>query len=197
MGMDVSGCNPHINKSIEQYTTYQQLESLSFKERDVEFSKDSMVQEKYWEEQDSFYKDNPGIYFRNNCWWWRPLWTYCAIVDDGELISEDTYHSGHNNDGAGLDAKDSVKLAVKLQVTIEDGSCQSYKKDYEEHLAGLPPENCFRCNNNNHGNNKKRECKNCDKTGVRENFGASYPFSVDNVKNFIAFLKDCGGFEIW
>jgi hypothetical protein len=54
----------------------------------------------------------------------------------------------------------------------------------------------MRCNNNNHGNNKKKECTNCKKTGKSTNFNKHYPFDIDNVKEFAEFCLQSGGFEI-
>ena len=52
------------------------------------------------------------------------------------------------------------------------------------------------CNGNNHGNNKKKECTRCNKTGKSENFNKHYPFDVDNVKEFAHFCLESGGFSI-
>ena len=32
-------------------------------------------------------KEEKGEYFRNNVWWWRPLWDFVAQID--ELYSEE------------------------------------------------------------------------------------------------------------
>lgn len=42
----------------------------------------------------------------------------------------------------------------------------------------------------------KGGCNGCQGTGRRENWGKSYPFSVENVREFATFLRECGGFEI-
>ena len=137
-----------------------------------------------------------GDYFRNNCWWWRPLWNYCHHVAP-ELITDDVFKSGSYNDGAGLDAKGAAKLAVILEAKIADGHTKHYQREYELYIESLPNDKCGRCNGNNRGHNKKKECKSCDGTGETENFSKSYPFDVDNVKEFAKFLIDSGGFEIW
>jgi len=38
-------------------------------------------------------------------------------------------------------------------------------------------------------------CIVCDGNGFVP--GIDYPFAVDNVRDFVAFLRGCGGFEIW
>ena len=137
-----------------------------------------------------------GSYFRNNCWWWRPLWNYCRHVAP-DLIDEDTFISGGYNDGAGLDAKSAAKLAVILETKLAEGHTKIWKKERELYLESLPDENCGACNNNNRGRIKKKDCLSCDGKGTREPFEKHYPFDVENVENFAKFLIDSGGFEIW
>ena len=137
-----------------------------------------------------------GSYFRNNCWWWRPLWHYCHSVAP-DLIDKDTYISGGYNEGGGLDAKGAAKLAIILETKLAEGHTKIWKKERELYLESLPDENCGRCNNNNRGHSKKKDCLSCDGKGTRENFDKNYPFEVENVENFAKFLIDSGGFEIW
>jgi len=128
MGMDVSGLNPKINKSIGDFPTLEKWDAIPWGERNKdEWEK---VQEDYWKEYEQFNKANVGIYFRNNCWWWRPLWDFCAYHCP-ELISEETHKSGHYNDGAGLNAEDAAKLGLKLLVLIEDGIASEHQKEIE------------------------------------------------------------------
>ncbi len=137
-----------------------------------------------------------GSYFRNNCWWWRPLWRYCCVVGK-DLIDEETEIGGGYNDGCGLDANGAAKLGVLLQAKIADGHTKTWEKEYNLFLESLPDEDCGVCNNNNRGYSKKKNCHSCDGKGTRENFNKSYPFNVENVKEFSKFLIDSGGFEIW
>ena len=74
-------------------------------------------------------KNKRGEYFRNNCWWWRPLWNYCRVVAP-DLISEELWESGHNNNGAGLNAEDSKKLGERLMEYIAEGRTMQYQEDY-------------------------------------------------------------------
>ena len=137
-----------------------------------------------------------GSYFRNNCWWWRPLWNYCYHVAP-DLITDDVFESGSYNDGAGLNAKGAAKLAVILETKIAEGHTKIWQKERELYLESLPDDNCGVCNNNNRGYSKKKDCKGCDGKGTRDSWEKSYPFYVENVENFAKFLIDSGGFEIW
>ena len=205
MGMDVYGKNPKQNKPLSEFPVYYKYEKMEaqdgednydgFKQKQKELDADKKLREQYHKEWDEYEKVNVGHYFRNNCWWWRPLWNYCYHIAD-DLISEELHKSGHHNDGAGLDDKDAKLLGNRLLQQIREGKTIEYQADYQQQLDDLPDDDCMRCNNNNYGNNKKRECKNCNKTGKSENFSKHYPFDVDNVKEFAEFCIQSGGFKI-
>jgi hypothetical protein len=40
-------------------------------------------------------------------------------------------------------------------------------------------------------------CNACNGTGRVPDFDTHYPFSVETVREFVAFLRACGGFEIY
>jgi len=40
------------------------------------------------------------------------------------------------------------------------------------------------------------KCNACRGEGFTRPFAAHYPFTVENVRNFVAFLRECGGFQI-
>jgi len=202
MGMDVHGLNPKQNKNINDFPVYakykkmeQEDEYKGFQRKWKELDADEKLKNTYWAEEDEFNNSNRGHYFRNNCWWWRPLWNYCYHVAD-DIISEELCESGHHNDGAGLHAKDARLLGNRLLQQIREGKTIEYQAEYQQQLDDMPDDDCLICNNNNHGHNKKKDCRRCDSTGKRPNFNKSYPFDVDNVKDFAEFCIESGGFEI-
>ena len=162
-------------------------------------------------------RSEKGEYFRNNVWWWRPLWGYCLDIHP-DLAGKVEY--GHSNDGDGLDGDDARDLGLRLIMDIERGTTAEYEQAYREQLASLPMEDCEWCGatgirtdevgvengmptqaleadvasivGRTHG-----YCNACGGYGKRESWLANYPFSVDNVRRFAEFLLDCGGFEIW
>lgn len=87
-------------------------------------------------------KNEKGAYFRNNVWWWRPLWEYCEFVAP-ELTN--MVENGYSNDGDGLDAEDSVLLAKALRKSLRDGTLDTYDKTRTEWLASLPIRPCVHC----------------------------------------------------
>jgi hypothetical protein len=156
-----------------------------------------------------------GDYFRNNVWWWRPLWDYCVELAP-ELCGD---VSGHYNDGDGLDGEGSVKLAEILNNEIKSGRTAEYEQERNEALAQLPRVDCNLCSTTGirtdevgmeHGMHDKqldpevaiqvgREfgwCNGCNGIGTKKDFDTQYPFSVENVQEFADFLSDCGGFGI-
>ena len=206
MGMDVYGRNPKQNKPLSEFPVYYKYKKMEdedsekngwggFKQKWKELDADHDLREQYHKEWDDYERANVGYYFRNNCWWWRPLWNYCYHVADG-LISEELFDSGHNNSGAGLDDKDAKELGKRLLKQIELGGTVQYQASYEQYLDDLPDSDCGVCNGNNRGNKKKKDCKICKTTGKATNFNKNYPFDVDNVKDFAEFCIESGGFKI-
>ena len=172
MGMDVYGKNPKQNKNINEFPVYAKMKKLEekkngWKEKWELLDKDRELQEKYWKEEDLYQSINKGIYFRNNCWWWRPLWNYCYSIAD-DLISEELYESGHHNSGDGLDDYNAQRLGQRLLEEIEKGNTKAYQTNYQQMIEELDD----------------------------KDFNKSYPFDVDNVKRFAEFCLESGGFEI-
>lgn len=141
-----------------------------------------------------------GGYFRNNVWWWHPLAHY--IEDNCPDLHAKAEH-WHSNDGDGLGAEDSLKLAEQLQGLIDSGHTQAFNDRERERLKALPDESCKLCEGTgsrreipNSGAGDTGKCNGCDSTGKVRPFETHYPFSVENVQEFTTFLKGCGGFEI-
>lgn len=149
-------------------------------------------------------KSEKGEYFRNNVWWWRPLADYCRLVAP-EITSG--CKCWQSNDGDGLDGEASLKLADALQAEVDSGRTMIYEKSYMGKLETTPNVPCRICAGTGirkpvpecgAGDPKAGgiTCNGCSGHGYVRPDEASYPFSVENVEGFIAFLRDCGGFEI-
>jgi len=156
-----------------------------------------------------------GEYFRNNVWWWRPLWDYCLTVapDLCEKVS------GHYNDGDGLEDEGAKRLSQILLLSLSDGTCEAYEKRYNAEVAELPHDDCEICNKTGirtdevgkeHGMDTKELpedkaivlgrthgwCNGCDGMGWKPSWATNYPFTQDNVREFAEFLAESGGFSI-
>jgi len=140
-----------------------------------------------------------GKYFRNNIWWWHPLWQYCEQRAP-DLIPENNL--GHSNDGWGLNRRNSLKLADRLAAALDSGETLQYAQAYKQRLDALPLEPCDICGATGHRAEPPATgpgplpCNGCNGQGSVPNFSTHYPFSVENVREFVAFLRDCGGFRI-
>ena len=131
MGMDVYGLNPRRNTAKpeilieymddEGWTDWDKLEK--------EDKKDAYFEAKHeWDE------DNPGRYFRNNVWWWRPLWDYvCTICDD--ILDEEDHDNGHSNGGHQIDEKKAIAIAERINLFIENGDAEDYAKERQIALS--------------------------------------------------------------
>jgi len=117
------------------------------------------------------YGENPrdkekGAYFRNNVWYWHPLWDYvCKTCDD--IISEEEHSSGHFNDGL-LITDEQCKIIVKV---LSEQLLNGETKVYETSFALANPKDYAEDE-------------------------PHYPFTVENVREFRDFAKECGGFRI-
>ena len=83
-----------------------------------------------------------GEYFRNNVWWWRPLWDYCVTVAP-DLCAD---VNGHFNDGDGLNEDGATQLADILLREIELGLTKAHEAEYRDYIANLPRKSCAWCN---------------------------------------------------
>jgi hypothetical protein len=143
-----------------------------------------------------------GKYFRNNIWWWHPLWSYC------EEIAPDLTEGviGHSNDGDGLDDVGACTLAELLTAELSSRRTAQYGADEAARLATLPDEPCSICQGTgvrtdkigrDAGMDVRGWCNGCDGKGANQAWLRNYVFSVENVAAFRDFVAANGGFEIW
>ena len=172
MGFDISGVNPKMHKTEyhlldkynwDNYKTYDEREN-AMKEND---EKDA-----YWDQYNQQQEDNPGIYFRNNVWWWRPLWDFvCSNCDD--ILTKEDMERGCYNDNYEITEDKAMKIAVKLNALLLDNTVTEYETAYEEYRKN------------------KQESEDKD-----EAFMSNYPFCKDNITKFAKFCEESGGFII-
>jgi hypothetical protein len=159
--------------------------------------------------------DEAGEYFRNNVWYWRPLWDFCCAAAP-ELTAG---VNGHYNDGEGLNAEGAEALALVLFDQLASGEVAAYEKAYNERIASIPMDDCAYCNATGirsdevgvdmHMPDKALDndvaivvgrthgwCNGCQGYGKSPSWEANYPFTEENVREFAKFLSSCGGFQI-
>lgn len=142
-----------------------------------------------------------GHYFRANVWWWHPLWNY--IEESFPHIACKVEYA-HSNDGDGLGARDSKRLAKCLRVALANGHTDDYIEKRNAEISALPDEICEPCKGTGVRNDKfAREggyagcaCNVCEGKGKRRPWACSYHMDRDIVEEFALFLENCGGFMI-
>jgi len=138
-----------------------------------------------------------GGYFRNNVWWWRPLWVYVVAVCMDVLTERDAIE-GHLNNGHWIHARQAQAIAQRLATLLAAGDVKRYEQDYRARLDKLPLEPCEHCQGTGTRNDQhvKGQCNACNGRGKGETWATHYPFSVDNVREFADFCAHSGGFRI-
>jgi hypothetical protein len=165
-------------------------------------------------------KSETGEYFRRNVWGWRPLADY-VLASHPVRASGCRYWQ--SNDGAGLGPAASEGLARDLEEDIANGAAAAYVAARDARLAGLPNEPCKHCGGTgirtdavglnmrqpsrvidekwSHKPDHPRYgqvgwCNGCDGRGWDRPVETFYSLEVEDIRDFAAFLRDCGGFEI-
>ena len=76
-------------------------------------------------------RTNKGEYFRNNVWWWRPLWNYVS-VECSDIITKKDIERGHFNDNYLITDSKAKKIAERLLQLHNDGRPQAIQDKYKE-----------------------------------------------------------------
>jgi len=124
MGFDVYGLSPKINtKKPESVSKYENNDGW------VQWqSMDRKDTEEYFQADQKYKSDNPGIYFRSNVWWWRTLWDYtCEVCYD--ILSEDDINGGQFNDGHKLSKTKVNKMVKAMKEAETDGFLNEFESN--------------------------------------------------------------------
>jgi len=197
MGFDLTGLNP---KNI-QHTEPNRPDNF--------YDQTTQEQEKYLEDLEK-YQTQSGTYFRNNCWWWRPLAKY--VLEFTKVIDKKNQKTWQFNDCSEVDKHHATQIANQLDHLIKSGHTKKYEKTYEhrrEILEGLNKGIEKELSTFSKSVEKKlnksdlapndfpeEDKKKWDTIYSKRNSDASYPFSEKNVKEFSQFCRDSGGFTI-
>ena len=210
MGFDLHGINPKRNTAKPAAITdflnkdgWVNWEKL--KRNDTTDEEGNTVRseehEAYWEAYHKWEDDNPGGYFRNNVWWWRPLWGFITVVCD-DILTERDKEKGEYNDGYEIDEKKAKVISERLQLFIDNGDAERWGKERQETLDAQEDEECNICDGT--GNRQEPpetgagdvKCNGCQGKGTVRPFNTQYPFDIENVQEFIKFAAQSGGFTI-
>ena len=198
MGFDLYGMNPHNpKKAIKPKLDWDK--PTTEEERKEHFKK-----------LDEYEKEVIGDYFRSNVWWWRPLASY--VIQYTGCVNEDDAEMWGTNDGHEVDDETAQQIHNQLQVLIESGHTQKFQDDYEkerkiaeEHNDKVEKELKKFCDSVEKKLGKtnlapndfpKADKEKWDEIWNKRKWSASYPFSVEHVKEFAEFCRFSGGFRI-
>ena len=147
-------------------------------------------------------KNETGKYFRNNIWWWRPIWQYITIRCE-DILTEKDIKEGEYNNGHLISATKSRQIKERLQKLLKNGAVARYELAYTKEMEEMPDESCEYCNKTGIRTSKigeveeKHTCNVCGGKGSLRPFVTNYPFKQDNVKRFVEFLENNNGFKIY
>lgn len=189
MGVDISGMNPIIRSPKPAYPDWN---TATQKEKDT-----------YFEVSNKWETENPGDYFRSNWWGWRPIVMLCEFANDDKELGFDLIHWG-SNDGAGLDnQEDCNKLADALEeiITTQTDLEEDVDTIYLNLGSWVSMDGKFLGDEINTPLNEQYPYGTILYGSVVMDNGniaqPSHSAPLRHVKNFISFLRECGGFEIW
>lgn len=124
-----------------------------------------------------------GRYFRANIWSWRPIHELNAKLC-GDLLDEETLQKMTFNDGAGpTDPDVCKKMAERFEQWLEHHT-EGHQLDLGLRVTSegrfVPP----------------NEVATLPAEEVQE-LRSPYAVEDEHLKEWVAFLRDCGGFEVW
>ena len=208
MGFDLYGENPKVVKgfSDKKSERYEKLCAMSYEDREKQGLNDE-----YWELNSEWENQNPGTYFRNNVWWWRPLWSFtCDHCED--ILTDDDMNAGCYNDAYIITEDKAVAIAKRLKEALEEPETQEY---LENHMKAMEKAK-------KHNEMIEQEKKALDEIAVtitgdkdiapinypkdlkkkfdelldKRDWASSYHISRDNIEHFAEFAEQSGGFSI-
>ena len=138
-----------------------------------------------------------GEYFRNNVWWWRPLWSYVA-KQCSDILTEEQIKGGCFNDGVLIPRERARAVGLRLRFLIDQKAVKKFEEEYKKSLDTIPDETCEICKGSGKRDDEhvKGECNGCEGKGKRRPWACHYPFNEENVREFADFAIESGGFKI-
>ena len=205
MGVDCYGFNPVIKEGSSKPKEPKDFSKLTEKD-----------QHAYWDAREKYQQENKGVYFRNNWWYWRPMWDF-VNEKCNDLIDEELYDKGHGNDGE-VDQELAIDISKRI---LTKEVLDEAKRKQEEYDKDAKPKQEFNELLSKAGHlyfdeiikpmypDKKNftpaDLEKLDKDAYKKwatlifdlQYGeTNYPFSWENVKEFGEFCAQSGGFEI-
>ena len=201
MGFDLYGVNPKIKEGTK-------------KPKEIDYrTATEEEKDEYFKAVDDYENQNKGVYFRNNVWWWRKLADY--VMEHTKCVDEKDFDKWQENGGHEVDAETAKQIANQLEHLIATGHAEKYAEEIkaemqeakvhnekvEQMLSELRLEVAKVV-----GEDKAEKLAPADYPKPlnekwweiinQKDYRDSYPFNIDNVKEFIEFARNSGGFRI-
>lgn len=197
MGFDIYGRKPKI--------TTEKPAAIDYKTATDDEKK------KYWQAISKWEDENPGYYIRYNCWGWRPILFLALVVIEHDNLKFNT-DFWDSNDGRGLRtqkqcnrlAESMNKLVTLIEEDLRSPHWIKEKEDDDQFIFNLDSwsrEDGIQITDDEEKMlSEKYNYGQLMSTTVVINdvrYDADYTTSVEEINQFIAFLRECGGFKIW
>jgi hypothetical protein len=190
MGVDIAGLKP-IVRSNEPVINFQDASDDAKKV--------------YFEERNRWNAENPGVYFRASWWSWRPIVVLCESIIEKHKLNFDTLYWG-SNDGAGLKTQEECNLlADKLEYEIQGMQTTMDLEDKDRiavNLGGWTSiDGSFIDADTTNDLNETYPIGTVLLTSIITKDGTpvlpAHSTQIDHIKEFVKFLRECGGFQIY
>jgi len=141
-------------------------------------------------------QNEDGRWYQNNWWGWRPIAEY--VLEHVSLPEKETEY-WQSNDGQKVSAKSARKIAEHIDAAAACGWLAEYVQGRDEMLAALPDLPCHYCEETGtrHWEDGPKECNVCHGEKKVRPMDTWYRLTVEEGKEFGAFCRTSGGFEIW
>ena len=204
MGMDIYGINP-VRRGDDPKRPDNMWENKEPQPTRKEI-------DQYLEQKNAYEEKNAGIYFRNNVWWWRPLGALIhEKIEKKDWFSEDHAKALQDNSGFEWSEEEAKEIADELQSCVDSGE-SNHRQDEWKRKAKVAREWNDKISKEEKKIQKQAEAikgknvvpmdyppllkKKWDDLYKTRSWEDSYPYDTENVKEFIRFLRECGGFRI-
>lgn len=191
MGVDIYGISPKLTETKPEVPdNYEELSQ-------------EQVQA-YWKMREEWEQSNPGFYFRNNWWHWRPLQMLISVFNETEelLIPEENLKQLGENGGGGIKDKGLCEQLAKCFKEFAD------KMRLEDKKVVYLNTGWWHLKDDNEPSIKDEErIKKLDAKypGIffeqaeldGKLYNPSHATNIDNVEEFAIFLENCNGFQIY
>ena len=206
MGVDIYGKRYYTRDADQQLVLVKKWVN---KKPEMDWDSDAITEvdkKNYFDALDKFEKDNPGHYFRSNWWSWRPIVMLC--IHSAEQYGLDyKFEEWMNNDGLGLENNEECNIvADTLEKIIDEETSTWFTVEQDDVIY---------CNMNSWSTKGGGMV---DDT-ITEKLNEDYPYgtimftsvvaedgNIYNpshgtplwlIKEFIEFLRNCGGFYVY